>query len=253
MSKSDRRRIVIGDVHGHYEGLMTILEAIAPNAEDEVYFLGDLIDRGPKSSKVIKLVRDNSYYCLRGNHEQMLLDAFPDNQIYEQMLRAWIYSGGDATIASYGALGISEMLEDIEWMRSLPTYLDLGDIWLVHAGVDPDMPLEKQGSEQFCWIRDRFHRSKTPYFSDKLIIIGHTITSTFPGIYPGKLVQGEGWLGIDTGAYSPASGWLTGLDITHKIVYQFQVFKHRFRTISLEEATIKIYPDKLKSRVALPR
>ncbi|NJL10884.1 MAG: serine/threonine protein phosphatase, partial [Calothrix sp. SM1_7_51] len=34
------RRIVIGDVHGHYDGLMTLLEAIAPGEDDEVYFLG---------------------------------------------------------------------------------------------------------------------------------------------------------------------------------------------------------------------
>ena len=48
MSEANHRRIIIGDVHGHYEGLMTLLDAIAPGEADQVYFLGDLIDRGSR-------------------------------------------------------------------------------------------------------------------------------------------------------------------------------------------------------------
>ena len=51
-----QRRIIIGDVHGHYDTLNLLLEAIAPNSEDQVYFLGDLIDRGPQSSQVVDFV-----------------------------------------------------------------------------------------------------------------------------------------------------------------------------------------------------
>ncbi len=51
MSATSHRRIVIGDVHGHYQGLMQLLEAIAPTAEDQIYFLGDLIDRDPRVRK----------------------------------------------------------------------------------------------------------------------------------------------------------------------------------------------------------
>lgn len=51
MKKSIHRRIVIGDVHGHYNALMTLLEAIAPSTEDEVYFFGRLNrSRPPKFS-----------------------------------------------------------------------------------------------------------------------------------------------------------------------------------------------------------
>lgn len=51
MSQNKQRRIVIGDVHGHYEGLMTLLTAIAPSSNDQLYFLGDLIDRALKVHK----------------------------------------------------------------------------------------------------------------------------------------------------------------------------------------------------------
>ena len=85
----------------------------------------------------------------------------------------------------------------------------------------------KQTTEQLCWVRDEFHSIRQPYFPDKLIIIGHTITFTLPGVSPGKLAQGQGWLDIDTGAYHPKSGWLTGLDITNRRVYQVNVFQHK--------------------------
>lgn len=237
------RRIIIGDVHGHYDGLMQLLEAIAPESEDQVYFLGDLIDRGPRSAQVIDFVRKNSYHCLLGNHEQLLLNAFPDGQVYHPALQAWLYSGGNTTVSSYGEVEV--LLEHLDWIRTLPTYLDLGDIWLVHAGVHPRMPIADQTFQEFCWIREEFHSSPKPYFPDKLIIIGHTITFTFPNVAPGELVQGNGWLDIDTGAYHPKSGWLTAVDMTNRKVYQVNVFQKCVRVMLLEEAVTKIEPSEI--------
>jgi serine/threonine protein phosphatase 1 len=91
-----------------------------------------------------------------------------------------------------------------------------------------------------CWIRELFHSSPDPYFTDKLIVVGHTITFTLPGLEPGALAQGPGWLDIDTGAYHPRSGWLTGLDITSRQVFQANVFQNCTRTLSLEEATMPV-------------
>src|SRR5579883_1256344 len=238
MSATSHRRIVIGDVHGHYKGLMTLLEAIAPTSDDQVYFLGDLIDRGPQSAQVVNFFKDNHYECLLGNHEQMLLNILTNGHIPTSTLQAWLYSGGQATIASYQQATIPP--EHVEWLKTLPTYLDLGDVWLAHAGVDPTIPLAEQTAEQFCWVRDKFHTIDKPYFSDKLIIVGHTITFTLPGVAPGKLAQGHGWLDIDTGAYHPRSGWLTGLDVTNWLVYQVNVFKNDIRILPIKEAVTHI-------------
>lgn len=245
------RRLFIGDVHGHYDGLMLLLEAIAPNADDQLYFLGDLIDRGPQSDLVVNFVRENSYPCLLGNHEQMLLDVLGDGQVYGPAFQAWLYSGGHTTVNSYGEAGIPP--EHIEWMRTLPSYLDLGDVWLVHAGVHPRLPLDQQSVEQFCWIREEFHSMNQPYFSDKLIVTGHTITFTLPGVAPGKLAQGRGWLDIDTGAYHPKSGWLTGVDITNALVYQVHVSRRRTRTLPLEDAVTRVEPTQVSIRRSLLR
>ncbi|MFB2982958.1 metallophosphoesterase family protein [Microseira sp. BLCC-F43] len=240
------RRIVIGDVHGHYKGLMTLLEAIAPDSEERIYFLGDLIDRGPQSAQVVKFVQESSYNCLLGNHEQMLLDSFIKGKIQHAVLQAWLYSGGHATLASYPKGRIP--VHDLDWMQTLPTHLDLGDIWLVHAGVHPEIPLEEQTADQFCWIRHEFHSMSQPYFANKLIITGHTITFTLPGVEPGKIAAGSGWLDIDTGAYHRRSGWLTGLDISNAIVYQVNVFDNYVRTLPLEKTLTPVQPDQIVAR-----
>lgn len=241
----NHRRIIIGDVHGHYDGLMVLLEAIAPAKDEMVYFLGDLIDRGPKSSQVVEFVKNSPYQCILGNHEQMMIEALSDIHGERGAWQGWFYSGGWETVESYRDTGIMPN-DDLEWMRSLPLYLDLGDVWLVHAGVNPKLPIKKQTYHDFCWIRKEFHSLEKPYFSDKLIITGHTITFTFDNVEPGELVLGEGWLDIDTSAYHSRSGWLTGLDITNNIVYQVNVNDdHKIRQMPLE-ALVKPYKSKPK-------
>ena len=240
--KHDQRRIFIGDVHGHFDGLMHLLEEMALGADDRIFFLGDLIDRGPKSAQVVNFVRENGHPCILGNHECLAIDAFPEFEVSEFGLQAWLYGGGRSTLESYQHVGNDALLfEHLEWMRELPLYIDLEDFWLVHAGVDPTRSLAEQGHEQFCWIRGDFHQTAEPYFTDKTIAIGHTITFTFPGVEPGKIVRGAGWIDIDTGAYHPLSGWLTGLDVTHQQVYQVNVRDRTTRCLSVEEAAVP-YP-----------
>jgi serine/threonine protein phosphatase 1 len=228
-----QRRIIIGDVHGHYDSLLTLMETVAPQGDDRVYFLGDLIDRGPKSAQVVQYVIDQSYPCLLGNHEAMLLDVVAGGETSLELYQGWLQSGGYNTVESYQN---RIPPEHIDWMRQLPTYLDLGDIWLVHAGVDPTLPLAEQSADQFCWIRSAFHSTKKPYFADKIIITGHTITFTLEGIQPGQIAAGAGWLDIDTGAYHPRSGWLTALDVDNQTVYQVNTQHSNVRTLPLKQA-----------------
>lgn len=246
MSVANHRRIIIGDVHGHYDGLMTLLEAIAPGSDDRVYFLGDLIDRGPQSAQVVDFVLQSPYQCLLGNHELMLLEVL-SGRASNQVRQAWLYSGGYETLTSYQTVAIPH--HHIEWMQSLPTYLDLGDIWLAHAGVDPKLTLAEQTTDQLCWVRHEFHGTSQPYFPDKLIIVGHTITFTLPGVNPGQIAQGQGWIDIDTGAYHPKSGWLTGLDITNKVVYQVDVYDKSVRTLPLSEVVRRVNPAQVLARL----
>lgn len=247
---TNKRRIIIGDVHGHYDALIALLDAIAPNSDDQVYFLGDLIDRGPKSANVVDFVIRNQYQCLRGNHEEMLLDVVGSGEVSIEFYQGWLYSGGHATVTSYD----SKIPQDhIDWIRNLPLYLDLGDIWLVHAGVSPRFTIEEQNSEQFCWIREEFHGSNEPYFKDKLIITGHTITFTLPGVQPGQIAAGAGWLDIETGAYHQNSGWLTALDIDSGKVYQINTHNNCLRTMPLKRAIASVDPTQIMPKKARRR
>lgn len=236
------KRFVIGDVHGHYEALISLLGTIGPSDDDQICFLGDLIDRGPQSADVVKFVMDNDYDCLLGNHEVMLLEILGQGEIIPQAFQAWVQNGGYATITSYGN---NIPVNHIEWFRSLPLYKDLGDFWLVHAGLNPKFPIQDQTSDQFCWIRDEFHSSVAPYFKDKLIITGHTITFTFQGVKPGQLAAGEGWLGIDTGVYHQTQGWLTALELNEGMVYQVNSFGKGFRKRKLEKCVHQINPTQI--------
>ncbi len=232
-------RFVIGDVHGQFDTLMTLVGAISPRPDDRFFFLGDLIDRGPQSAQVVEWVRSHDHACIKGNHEQMCLEAY--GTLDSPMLwQGWLSNGGAKTLESYGAGGITP--EHLQWIRELPLYLDLGDVWLVHAGLDPRLSLEEQTALEYCWIREPFHSSTEPYFENKAIITGHTITFVFPGIRPGELAQGPGWLDIDTGAYHPRSGWLTALDLDTATVYQANSFTYDVRILPLEELAVPIRP-----------
>jgi serine/threonine protein phosphatase 1 len=240
------RQIIIGDVHGHYQALCELLEAIAPAADESVHFLGDLIDRGPCSAQVVELVKTHCYPCVLGNHEQMLLEVVAgDPEQSGDALQSWLYSGGYSTLVSYNN---QIPPEHIEWLKSLPKYLDLGAIWLVHAGVVPHLPIQEQDTDIFCWVRDEFHSMPAPYFSDKLIVAGHTMTFTFPGVKPGRLAAGSGWLDIDTGAYHSNSGWLTGLDMTNRLVYQVNSKTSEGRKFNLAEITTTVSPEAVYAR-----
>ena len=75
------RRIVIGDIHGCNKTFKKLLfEVLAISSEDKIYVLGDFVDRGPDSIGVINTIlelKENAYhiYCLRGNHEQLMIDS----------------------------------------------------------------------------------------------------------------------------------------------------------------------------------
>ncbi|AFZ46221.1 metallophosphoesterase [Cyanobacterium stanieri PCC 7202] len=245
MTAIKKRRFVIGDVHGHFQALRGLFDAIAPNPEDEIYFLGDLIDRGADSAKVVDFVIKNNYQCILGNHEVMLLQSFSERGLNHGSFQSWLHNGGYSTITSYN----NKIPPDhLEWMRQLPLNIDLGDYWLVHAGVDPNTPHKEQNSEQFCWIRTPFHTISEPYFKDKTIIIGHTITFTFPGVKPGQIVQGNGWIGIDTGAYHHGQGKLTALELNESMVYQVDSFGRHFSKKPLQDVVYKINPKNIAFR-----
>src|SRR4051812_3268786 len=102
----------IGDIHGCHDKLRNLLAHCASHRGKQdfrIVFLGDYVDRGSQSREVVDLVIETQLQApdrivaLKGNHEDMLLAAAQGGDA-----EAWLYNGGDATLASYGVGRASE-------------------------------------------------------------------------------------------------------------------------------------------------
>lgn len=170
------RRIAVSDIHGCIQTFQTLLQRLEVQPEDELFLLGDFIDRGPGSKQVIDLVWDLAdrgvkTHCLRGNHEQMLLDAV---EVAHQH-RMWQFNGGKETMQSFGVDRIEGIPDRyLEWMNALPLYLESPGYLMVHAGIDfrSEAPLEDEAA--LLWLRDWYDRIDRDWLGDRIVIHGHT-------------------------------------------------------------------------------
>jgi serine/threonine protein phosphatase 1 len=175
----------IGDVHGCFEKLQSLLSAcdkVSPGRPARYILLGDYIDRGPDSRKVVDLLIERqassggSFICLRGNHEQMLIEAAaPDRS--DRALMNWWGNGGEQTLESYGIDDPTSLpAVHINWLKSLPlTVVDPGRLF-VHAGIRPGIELSHQSEADLMGIREPFLSSEVNH--SLFVVHGHTATST---------------------------------------------------------------------------
>ena len=178
---STGRRFVVGDVHGCVDELERLLDHLAPQRGDVICFLGDYVDRGPDPRGVIERLirlRREGPECLflKGNHEDMFLAFMGQPGRHGD---AFLWNGGDATLASYDCQGESgatviERLppEHREFLSTLRTYAYIGTYLCVHAGVRPTQPLAAQSEEDLLWIREDFIAQPHPF--PYTVLFGHT-------------------------------------------------------------------------------
>ena len=197
----------IGDIHGCYHALETLLQVVNPGEDDTLVFLGDYVDRGPNSAHVIEFLRTldrDRVICLRGNHEIMMM-AFRDQMPQAEQ---WLEYGGAETLLSYGIETITNQWPDQipadHWQfieQTLPYYSMEGFI-LVHAGVDPGIPLHLQTPQALFWNK---LVDPSPYSSDVTVVCGHTAQ------WNGEIADFGHTICIDTCAYGDL--WLTCLEL----------------------------------------
>ena len=155
-------RYAISDIHGCPETLRHALELVNFSYEDELFLLGDYIDRGPDSQGVIDYVWElqadgYAVVCLRGNHEEMLLEFSRG----ERLLYDWRPQGADFD-------------KVLTWMDGLPHYHETPGYILTHAGLNfrKEDPLEDKAS--MLWIR-HFHSDIDPnWLGNRILVHGHT-------------------------------------------------------------------------------
>lgn len=213
--KPDAPFFAVGDIHGRLDLLDSLLSQIDPDTNQQLVFLGDYVDRGPNAAGTLARLfgfaqhRPDEVVCLMGNHEKMMLD-FIDDPLGRG--ERWLRTGGVTTLASYGIHTISERpspdeiiaacdaLEQampsgmLTWLRQLPLCWNSGNIWCVHAAMDPRVPPDGQMANTMLWGHRDF--LNVPRHDGACIIHGHTIVNS-----PINL---NSRISIDTGAYRTA-------------------------------------------------
>jgi serine/threonine protein phosphatase 1 len=202
-----RRVYAIGDIHGCLTELRLLHAAIAtdlvvrPPVSAGLVYLGDYIDFGPDSAGVLALLAEGppiaglASITLMGDHERTALHALSGDGA---AATDWLHTGGAATLASWG---IAVDVPRGAWRASVPrAHLDFmegldlehreGDYLFVHAGVRPDVRLDRQAEDDLLGIRQSFLASEQDFGA--IVVHGHTASPT-PTIKPNRI-------GIDTGA-----------------------------------------------------
>ena len=216
----------IGDIHGCWDALDTLLEQVPITEEDTLITLGDYIDRGPDSASVLDWVIDlymqEKCIPLRGNHEVMLLASLDGSM----NVNHWLACGGEEALESYRPQGRQKRkisLQDIPvehqlfMKHQLKPYHETETHIFVHACVFHGYPMEEQDEYTLYW--DRF-QDIAPHESGKIVVCGHTAQKSGLPANNGHAVC------IDTWGYG--KGWLTCLEVESGRYWQAnQKGKHR--------------------------
>jgi len=148
-----RRYLIVGDVHGCLDELKAGLRRLNFDPQNDVLIsVGDLADRGPHVRETIDYFRSlPRAFAVQGNHEQLLSE-------YIEAPRG-LHSGIEATLRSYDW----ELPPEVgHWMGSLPHVLRLPDGYVVHAGLNPTLPIAQQRVDDILWMRDLPKHPATP-------------------------------------------------------------------------------------------
>lgn len=188
----------VGDIHGQTHMFDRALELIHADGGPDatIVFLGDYVDRGVDCAGVIDRLIDGQkagkpWITIKGNHDRMFEWFMEDTPRHDPHLLVgyhWFHDriGGRETLASYG-IDIPDRirLEDlhaqakstipqahVEFLRGLPYAHETDELFFVHAGIRPHVPLNQQAPDDMVWIREPFFAETGPH--PKLIVHGHT-------------------------------------------------------------------------------
>lgn len=219
------RKIAISDIHGCNATFEALLQRINFSKEDQLFLLGDYIDRGPSSQQVLDTIfrlKEEGYQlqCLRGNHEEMLLWALNG---HSYNLESFLRNGGDITLASFGVKHPRDIPRQyLDFLENLPFWIESEEYIFVHAGlhfVQGSSPFEHQ--DQMLWIRNWYIDLDMEWLGERYIVHGHTPTP-HPKIE--KFLQyfeDLRVLNIDAGCVFPHTGYghLCAADLSNRLLY----------------------------------
>lgn len=221
---------VTSDIHGYpFEKFREMLEKVNFSADDFLYVLGDVIDRGDDGIKILRwIMLQPNVQLILGNHEAMMLGSrFVFDEITEKSVNdltgskldaysSWVANGGQKTIDALKIMRNSELEYIFEYLEEAPLIEAVSvngrDFILTHSGLGnfrKDKKLSEYTPEDLLWTRPDIN---TEYFDGITTVFGHTPTVCYGEEYKGKAVFTDTWVNIDTGAATGLCPMLLRLD-----------------------------------------
>ncbi len=225
------RKFVIGDIHGALKALEDLLEKIAPTADDQLIFLGDLADGWPETAALIRyciqLEQQFNTVFIMGNH-----DSWCEGWLQgSHAAGMWLAHGGKASMESYASIGPEERIAHLHFLqRMLPYFVDQQNRLYIHAGfTSRNGPAAESYPTNFYWDRSLWEMAvcldptipkDSPFYPKRLthfteIYVGHTPTLNYKSSLP---MRGGNVWNVDTGA--AFNGPLTAMEVSSKTIYQ---------------------------------
>lgn len=208
-------KYVMSDIHGDFKNFYQMLVKINFSQWDELYVLGDILDKGKENLCLYSFIRDtDNIFLIKGNHEY-LCERYLDHQISEEF---WEICGGLHTRQEVDRSSEEEKKELYQYLKDLPVYLVIEangtEYFLTHSGYHADnyvrdeagvIDIQASVEKAVCWdmeqylFSDDIHYIPSRVQFDKKIIVGHYPTLLIPEYHRAKIYHSKNYIDIDTG------------------------------------------------------
>ena len=227
---------LMSDLHGHYNLFLQMLEKIEFTKEDELFILGDIIDRGSQSLELIRYIMEHSenIHLLKGNHESMMVDASKENFwsiCYDTHL--WFSNGGFETFKQLRSLKDNEVNEIIGFFDKLPLYvkIELDKTYILshsviwsnsEGGINPKTILWHRPTTKELEVSTKRNKEDITY------IFGHTPTQHFRPQEVSKFFKKGKYIDIDCSlAYNNKFSQLGCLNLKNMEEFYIPLFEEK--------------------------
>ncbi len=197
------------------------MDKIELTQSDELYLLGDYVDRGPDSKGVIDTVfelraHQHKVVCLKGNHEEYMIRSRQD----EQTFLSWLGWGGLETIQSFGVRSVTAIPERY-WifLDGLSLYHETNGYLLVHAGFNFHIENPFTDRDSMLWIRNWHPDIDYEWLGQRIIVHGHSPRPTRYIMEDLEMLDDQRVIDIDNGCFArhlEGHGKLCAIDLTNR-------------------------------------
>ena len=207
---------VMSDIHGDFQSFYKMLVKINFSSYDELFILGDIVDKGKENLCLLDFIwKNENIYLIKGNHEY-LFERYLQGIVTAEI---WDACGGTATRREVDRLSVDKKADILMFLKGLPIYRNITikdkSYFLTHSGyhadfesIDPKtglVDIQKSVDGAVAWDQEQYLFSNDIHYIpqkikfDKRIIVGHYATLFLTEYRQANIYYGERYIDIDTG------------------------------------------------------